>query len=192
MSLVKVDPDRRSDFSLEYSHFRAHCERLLADTVRCIGRQWRLSAAFVAIALALASLVIPQLTRSYSAMAFVYPNLFSSEQEKTVTASAMDAVLPEVVRRVVALEYARDKFLQRKRDAVAAAESALTFRRDRKRPKRKKSGGRQARSRSSAKRSTTSKKTVSLKSWLPTAGRLRARPAGAMPFLAFPRLGSFR
>ena len=178
MSLVKVDPDRRSDFSLEYSHFRAHCERLLADTVRCIGRQWRLSAAFVAIALALASLVIPQLTRSYSAMAFVYPNLFSSEGEKTVTARAMDAVRPEVVRRAVALEYARDKFLQRKRDAVAAAESALTFRRDRKRPKRKKAGGRQARSRSSAKRSTTSKKTVSLKSWLPTAGRAGAETGG--------------
>jgi len=178
MSLVKVDPDRRSDFSLEYSHFRAHCERLLADTVRCIGRQWRLSAAFVAIALALASLVIPQLTRSYSAMAFVYPNLFSSEGEKTGTARAMDAVRPEVVRRAVALEYARDKFLQRKRDAVAAAESALTFRRDRKRPKRKKAGGRQARSRSSAKRSTTSKKTVSLKSWLPTAGRAGAETGG--------------
>jgi O-antigen/teichoic acid export membrane protein len=178
MSLVKVDPDRRSDFSLEYSHFRAHCERLVADTVRCIGRQWRLSAAFVAIALALASLVIPQLTRSYSAMAFVYPNLFSSEGEKTVTARAMDAVRPEVVRRAVALEYARDKFLQRKRDAVAAAESALTFRRDRKRSKRKKAGGRQARSRSSAKRSTTSKKTVSLKSWLPTAGRAGAETGG--------------
>lgn len=70
MSLVKVDPDRQSDLSLKRG------------------------AAFVAMMLLFVGLVIPQLVRTGSAASLVYPNLASSEEGKTVTAKAMDAVLP--------------------------------------------------------------------------------------------------
>jgi uncharacterized protein involved in exopolysaccharide biosynthesis len=76
---------------LDPSNLREHYEDVATNTLRSIGRHFRLIAALVAIALASASLVVSQLPRSYSSEALVYPNLFRGEEgTKTMPLATID------------------------------------------------------------------------------------------------------
>jgi uncharacterized protein involved in exopolysaccharide biosynthesis len=90
MSMLKFDHERRPDFQLERSDFRAHYEDVAARTLLSLRRHWRLIVSVVAGALALACIVIPLMPRKYSAVAFIYPDLYS--QEKSVARASVDAV----------------------------------------------------------------------------------------------------
>src|SRR5262245_57550003 len=120
MSMLKFHHERRPEFELERSDFRAHYEnvaaRKLLSILLSIRRHWRLITSVVTLALTLALVMLPQLPRKYSATAQVYPKLFSSGQEKSVVARASieaativsseallirsDAILRAVVTRV--------------------------------------------------------------------------------------------
>lgn len=76
---------------LERSDLRAHYENVAARALSSIGRDWRLIASLVALALALASAVMPLIPRRYSATALVYPNLFTGEQGKLTPMGSIDA-----------------------------------------------------------------------------------------------------
>ena len=90
MSVLKYDHERRPDFQLERADVRSHYENVAADTLLSIRRHWRLLASLVALALALACAIIPVMPRQYSAVALVYPDLFS-EQQKIVPLASVDA-----------------------------------------------------------------------------------------------------
>ena len=71
----------RLDFDhFEPSNLRGHYENVAANTLRSIARHVRLIATLVVIALALASLLVSQLPRRYSAEALVQPDLFNGEE----------------------------------------------------------------------------------------------------------------
>lgn len=89
--MLTRDHERRPNFQLEHSDFRAHYEDVSVRTLHSIGRRWWLIGLVVALALALASAIIPLLPRKYSATALVYPNLFSDEQGKNVPRGSVDA-----------------------------------------------------------------------------------------------------
>jgi hypothetical protein len=91
MSMLKFDHDRRPSFQIEGSDFRAHYENVAVRTLLSIGRSWRFIASSVTVALALACIVLPLLPRKYSAVALVYPSLFSTEQGKAVPRASLDA-----------------------------------------------------------------------------------------------------
>ena len=88
---LKFDHDKRPNFRVDSSDFRAHYEDLAAHTLASIGRHGGLIASLVALALALACMIIPLIPRKYSAEALIYPNLFSHEQEKLVAFASVDA-----------------------------------------------------------------------------------------------------
>ena len=90
MSVLKYDHERRPDFQSERADVRSHYENVAAGTLLSIRRHWRLLASLVALALALACAIIPVMPRQYSAVALVYPDLFS-EQQKTVPLASVDA-----------------------------------------------------------------------------------------------------
>ena len=90
MSVLKCDHERRPDFQLERADVRSHYENVAAGTLLSIRRHWRLLASLVALALALACAIIPVMPRQYSAVALVYPDLFS-EQQKIVPLASIDA-----------------------------------------------------------------------------------------------------
>ena len=90
MSVLKYDHERRPDFQLERADVRSHYENVAAGTLLSIRRHWRLLASLVALALALACAIIPVMPRQYSAVALVYPDLFS-EQQKIVPLASVDA-----------------------------------------------------------------------------------------------------
>src|SRR5882672_2034194 len=91
MSMLKDDRERRPSFQLEHSDFRVHYENVAARTLQSIGRHWRFIASFVALALVLACITIPLMPRQYSAVALVYPNLYSDEKGKIVPLASVDA-----------------------------------------------------------------------------------------------------
>lgn len=78
-------------FDVDRSDLRAHYENVAARALASIRRDWRLIASLVAVALALASAVMPLIPRQYSATALVYPNLFSGEQGKLTPMGTIDA-----------------------------------------------------------------------------------------------------
>lgn len=88
----QYDPERRPNFQLKQADVRAHYENVTAGTLLSIRRQWRLIGSLVALALALACAIIPVMPRQYSAVALVYPDLFS-EQQKIVPLASVDAAL---------------------------------------------------------------------------------------------------
>jgi uncharacterized protein involved in exopolysaccharide biosynthesis len=90
MSVLKYDHEMRPDFKLEHADVRSHYENVAAGTLLSIRRHWRLIASLVALALALACAIIPVMPRQYSAVALVYPDLFS-EQQKIVPLASVDA-----------------------------------------------------------------------------------------------------
>jgi uncharacterized protein involved in exopolysaccharide biosynthesis len=90
MSVLKYDHERRPDFQLERADVRSHYENVAAGTLLSIKRHWRLLASLVALALAMACAIIPVMPRQYSAVALVYPDLFS-EQQKIVPLGSVDA-----------------------------------------------------------------------------------------------------
>jgi uncharacterized protein involved in exopolysaccharide biosynthesis len=90
MSVLKYDHERRPDFQSERADVRSHYENVAAGTLLSIRQHWRLLASLVALALALACAIIPVMPRQYSAVAFVYPDLFS-EQQKIVPLASVDA-----------------------------------------------------------------------------------------------------
>ena len=114
MSVLKYDHERRPDFQSERADVRSHYENVAAGTLLSIRRHWRLLASLVALALALACAIIPVMPRQYSAVALVYPDLFSEQQKIVPLASvdaasivssearliASDAILQAVVRRL--------------------------------------------------------------------------------------------
>jgi len=69
---------------------RASYEAVVLGTLSSIRRHWRFIASSVALALALACIVIPVIPRKYSAVALVYPSLFSPEQGKNVARASID------------------------------------------------------------------------------------------------------
>jgi len=75
---------------LEPSNLRGHYENVAANTLRSIARHVRLIAALVVIALALASLLVSQLPRRYSAEALVHPDLFHGEDTKYTPLASID------------------------------------------------------------------------------------------------------
>ena len=91
MSMLKFDHERRPNPLLEGPDLRAHYEIVAANTLSSIRRDWRLIASLVALAIMLASAVIPLLPRQYTATAVVYPNLFSGEQGRLVPRGSIDA-----------------------------------------------------------------------------------------------------
>jgi hypothetical protein len=91
MSMLKFDHDGRPNFQLTHSDSRAHYEIVAVNTLLSIARHWRFIASFVALMLALACIVISSMPRKYSAVALVYPSLFSTEQGKTVARGSIDA-----------------------------------------------------------------------------------------------------
>ena len=209
MSMLRFDPERRPNLQLEHSDFRAHYQHLAAQTLLSLVRHRRFIASCVALAMGLAFIIIPLVPRKYSAVAFIYPSMYSQEQGKIVALASVeagslvnsearlivsDAVLQAVVKRLgleerpeasqslgwfralffpetrnfspfdrqvamlqnrvevmkdtrsylisisftassadeaarvvntIAAEYVRNKYTQRKRDAVTAAESEL-------------------------------------------------------------------
>jgi len=64
----------------EPANLRGHYEDVAANTLRSIAQHVRLIAALVVIVLALASLLVSQLPRKYSAEALVRPDLFRGEE----------------------------------------------------------------------------------------------------------------
>ena len=122
MSMLKFDHERRPDFDLERSNFRAHYEnvaaRKLLSILLLIRRHWRLIASVATLALALALVMLPLLPRKYSATALVVPKLFSSAQEKSVARGTIEAVSivssearlirSDAILRAVAKRLARD------------------------------------------------------------------------------------
>ena len=91
MSMLKFDPERRPDFPLEHSDFRAHYQNVAAHALLSIRRHWRFIASCVALALALAFIIIPLLPRKYSASALIYPSLYSQDQGKVVALASVNA-----------------------------------------------------------------------------------------------------
>jgi capsular polysaccharide biosynthesis protein len=91
MSVLKCDHERWPNFQLEHADVRAHYENVTAGILLSIRRHWRLIASLVALALALACAIIPVTPRQYSAVALVYPDLFSNEQERVVPPASVDA-----------------------------------------------------------------------------------------------------
>lgn len=89
--MLTRDHERRPNFQLEHSDFRAHYEDVSVRTLNSIGRRWWLIGLSVALALVLASAIIPLLPRKYSATALVYPNLFFDEQGKSAPRGSVDA-----------------------------------------------------------------------------------------------------
>ena len=75
----------------ERTDLRSYYENVAARALSSIGRDWRLIASFVALAMTLACLIIPLIPRQYSATALVYPNLFSGEQAKLTPKGSIDA-----------------------------------------------------------------------------------------------------
>jgi uncharacterized protein involved in exopolysaccharide biosynthesis len=76
---------------LEPFNLREHYEHVAANTLRSIGRHIRLLAALVVAALALGSLLVSQLPRSYSSEALVHPDLFRGEEAgKTMPLASID------------------------------------------------------------------------------------------------------
>jgi uncharacterized protein involved in exopolysaccharide biosynthesis len=90
---LKFDPQGRPNFQLEQSDLRTHYENVARTTLLSIWHHKRLIASFVAVALVLASLIIPLMPRKYSAEALVYPNLFVREQgaSKVQALASVDA-----------------------------------------------------------------------------------------------------
>jgi capsular polysaccharide biosynthesis protein len=91
MSMLKFDHHRQPNLQLEHSDFRVHYEDVVVRTLLSIGRHWRFIASFVALALVLACVIIPLMPRQYSAVALVYPNLYSDEKGKVVPLASVDA-----------------------------------------------------------------------------------------------------
>jgi uncharacterized protein involved in exopolysaccharide biosynthesis len=73
---------------IESSNLRRHYENVAANTLGAIARHVRLIATLVVIALALASLLVSQLPRRYSAEALVQPDLFHGEDGTKYTPMA--------------------------------------------------------------------------------------------------------
>ena len=88
---LKFDHEKRPDFQLERSDYRAHYEDVATHTLASIGRHGRLITSLAALGLALALIAIPLMPRKYSAEALIYPNLFSREQGKAVALASVDA-----------------------------------------------------------------------------------------------------
>jgi uncharacterized protein involved in exopolysaccharide biosynthesis len=88
---LKFDHEKRPNFQLERSDFRAHYEDLAGRTLPSIVRHGGLIASLVALALALACIIIPLMPRKYSAEALIYPNLFSRDQGRSVALASIDA-----------------------------------------------------------------------------------------------------
>jgi uncharacterized protein involved in exopolysaccharide biosynthesis len=112
---LKFDHEKRPDFQLERSDYRAHYEDLAAHVLPSIARHGGVIASLVVLALTLACIVIPLMPRKYSAEALIYPNLFSREQGRVVALASVeaaaivtsearlirsDAILRAVVRRL--------------------------------------------------------------------------------------------
>ena len=91
MSMLRFDPERRPNFQLEHSDFRAHYQNVAAQTVLSVRRHRRFIASFVALGLGLAFIMIPLMPRKYSAMALIYPSLYSQEQGKIVALASVEA-----------------------------------------------------------------------------------------------------
>src|SRR5713226_3342323 len=91
MSMLKFDAERRPSFQLEHSDFRAHCQNVAAQTLLSVRRHRRFIASFVALAVALAFVIVPLIPRKYSAMALIYPTLYSQEQGKIVALASVEA-----------------------------------------------------------------------------------------------------
>jgi capsular polysaccharide biosynthesis protein len=89
--MLRFDPERRPNFQLEHSDFRAHYQNVAAQTVMSVRRHWRFIASFVALGLGLAFIMIPLMPRKYSAMALIYPSLYSQEQGKIVALASVEA-----------------------------------------------------------------------------------------------------
>ena len=99
MSMLKFDHEKRPNFQLEHSDFRAHYQNVAAQTLLSIRRHWRFIASCVALALGLAFIIIPLMPRKYSAMALIYPSLYSQDQGKIVALASVDAGRLSTVRR---------------------------------------------------------------------------------------------
>jgi hypothetical protein len=91
MSMLKFDPENRSNFQLEHSDFRAHYRDVAAQTLLSVRRHWRFIASCVALAVGLAFIIIPLIPRKYSAMALIYPTLYSQDQGKIVALASVEA-----------------------------------------------------------------------------------------------------
>lgn len=82
---------KRDNLRVKPSDYRTHYEELTAQTLSSIVRHRWLILKFVAVALVLACIVIPQIPRKYSAEALIYPSLISREQGKVVALASVDA-----------------------------------------------------------------------------------------------------
>ena len=99
MSILNINQEKpgipqleeRSDHPERWWDTRACYKDLFFRTLLSIKRQWLLIASLMALAILLALIVIPLLPRKYSAIAFIFPNLYSQEQEKTVALATVDA-----------------------------------------------------------------------------------------------------
>lgn len=91
MSMLKFDHETRPNLQLESSDFRTHYENVARRTLLSIVRHWRFIASFVALSLALACIIIPVMPRKYSAVALIYPSLYSNEQGKGIARASVDA-----------------------------------------------------------------------------------------------------
>ena len=89
--MLKFDHEKRPNFQLEHSDFRAHYRDVAAQTLLSIRRHWRFIASCVALALGLAFVIIPLMPRKYSAMALIYPTLYSQDQGKIVALASVEA-----------------------------------------------------------------------------------------------------
>ena len=89
-SPLKFNREMRPNFRFERSDYRAYYENLAFGTLLSIVRQKKLIASLMAIAVAIASMIMPLLPRRYSAEALVYPNLLSHEQGKVVPLASVD------------------------------------------------------------------------------------------------------
>src|SRR5437879_1520139 len=91
MSMVKLDLEQRTNVPLEQTNLSGHYHDVALGTLRTIARNWGFIWRAAGLALALATLSIPFIPRKYSAVALVYPNLFTEEQGRRLPRASIDA-----------------------------------------------------------------------------------------------------
>ncbi len=87
----QIYPDKKQSFQEEGLDFRAHYETVVAGALLSIKRHRLFIVSFVALVMASALMILPLLPRKYSAEVLVYPNLFSTDGNKSVALASVDA-----------------------------------------------------------------------------------------------------
>src|ERR1700752_2962115 len=98
--------------------YRAHYRELAIRTLSSVVRHRRFILKCVAAGFVFACIALPLMPRRYSAEALIYPNMFSSDQEKAVAKASVDgatmvsgearAISSDAILRAVAIRLGND------------------------------------------------------------------------------------